>query len=326
MRRRDLIAGIAATVAARPRALRAQQKAMPVIGFLNPGPPVPGGPYVAAFRQGLSETGYVEGKNVAIEYRGAENRYDRLPAMAADLVGRKVDVIVTNGPYGGLAAKGATSTIPIVFNGVGDPVGAGLVTNLARPDANLTGFSILTVELLPKLVELLYELVPQVRVMALLVNPTNPNTPRNIDDAQKAARAKGVQLAILKASTKSEIDAAFATLVELHAGALVVAADGVFSVQREQLVALAARHRVPAIYVFRQFTASGGLVSYGASITDSFRQSGVYAGRILKGAKPADLPVQQPTKFELVINLKTAQTLGITVPPTLLARADEVIE
>jgi putative ABC transport system substrate-binding protein len=246
--------------------------------------------------------------------------------MAADLVGRKVDVIVTNGPYGGLAAKGATSTIPIVFNGVGDPVGAGLVTNLARPDANLTGFSILTVELLPKLVELLYELVPQVRVMALLVNPTNPNTPRNIDDAQKAARAKGVQLANLKASTKSEIDAAFATLVELHAGALVVAADGVFSVQREQLVALAARHRVPAIYVFRQFTASGGLVSYGASITDSFRQSGVYAGRILKGAKPADLPVQQPTKFELVINLKTAQTLGITVPPTLLARADEVIE
>jgi putative ABC transport system substrate-binding protein len=325
MRRRDLVAGVAAA-AAWPLAARAQQKALPVIGFLNPGPPVPGGPFTAAFRQGLSDAGYVEGKNVAIEYRGAENRYDRLPAMAADLVGRKVDVIVTNGPYGGLAAKGATSTIPIVFNGVGDPVGAGLVTNLARPDANLTGFSILTVELLPKLVELLYELVPQVRVMALLVNPTNPNTPRNIDDAQKAARAKGVQLANLKASTKSEIDAAFATLVELHAGALVVAADGVFSVQREQLVALAARHRVPAIYVFRQFTASGGLVSYGASITDSFRQSGVYAGRILKGAKPADLPVQQPTKFELVINLKTAQTLGITVPPTLLARADEVIE
>jgi putative ABC transport system substrate-binding protein len=325
MRRRDLVAGVAAA-AAWPLAARAQQRALPVIGFLNPGPPVPGEPFTAAFRQGLSDAGYVEGKNVAIEYRGAENRYDRLPAMAADLVGRKVDVIVTNGPYGGLAAKGATSTIPIVFNGVGDPVGAGLVTNLARPDANLTGFSILTVELLPKLVELLYELVPQVRVMALLVNPTNPNTPRNIDDAQKAARAKGVQLAILKASTKSEIDAAFATLVELHAGALVVAADGVFSVQREQLVALAARHRVPAIYVFRQFTASGGLVSYGASITDSFRQSGVYAGRILKGAKPADLPVQQPTKFELVINLKTAQTLGITVPPTLLARADEVIE
>jgi putative ABC transport system substrate-binding protein len=326
MRRRDLIAGVAATAVVRPRPVSAQQKAMPVIGFLNPGPPVPGGPFTAAFRAGLSDAGYIEGKNVAIEYRGADNRYDRLPALAADLVGRKVDVIVTNGPYGGQAAKGATSTIPIVFNGVGDPVGAGLVTNLARPDANLTGFSIQTVELLPKLVELLHELAPQVRVMALLVNPTNPNTPRNIDDAQTAARAKGVQLAILKASTENAIDAAFATLVGHHAGALIVAADGLFSARREQLVALASRRKVPAIYVFREFADAGGLISYGASIADSFRQSGVYAGRILKGEKPADLPVQQPTKFELVINLNTAKALGLTVPQTLLARADEVIE
>jgi ABC-type uncharacterized transport system substrate-binding protein len=247
-------------------------------------------------------------------------------APATQLVDRKVDVIVTNGPYGALAAKAATSTIPIVFNGVGDPVAAGVVTNLARPEGNLTGFSILTVELLPKLVELLYELVPQVKVMALLVNPTNPNTPRNIADAQKAAQAKGLRLPILKASTEREIDAAFASLIELQADALVVAADALFSDRRAQLVALAARNRVPAIYVFRQFAAAGGLISYGASIADSIRQSGVYAGRILKGAKPADLPVQQPTKFELVINLKTAETLGLTVPQSLLQRADEVIE
>ena len=325
MRRRELILGIGGAVAA-ARAGGAQQKAMPVIGFLNPGPAVPGRSVFAAFREGLSETGYVEGQNVAIEYRGAENHYDRLPGLATDLVGRKVDVIVTNGPYGGLAAKGATSTIPIVFNGVGDPVGVGLVASLARPEGNLTGFSILTVELLPKLFELLSELVPQARVMALLVNPSNPNTPRNIVDAQQAARAKGVQLQILKASTESEIESAFASIVQSQAGALVVAGDAFFSIRRKQLVALASRHTVPAIYVFREFAADGGLISYGASITDSFRQSGVYAGRILKGAKPADLPVEQPTTFELVVNLKTAKALGLTVPPAILARADEVIE
>jgi len=223
MRRRELMLLLGSMMTA-GRALSAQQKAMPVIGYLNPGPAGSTGPFVAAFHQGLGETGYVEGHNVAIEYRGAENHYDRLPALAADLVGRKVDVIVTNGPYGGLAAKGATSTIPIVFNGVGDPLAVGLVTSFARPDGNLTGFSILTVELLPKLVELLYELVPQVRVLALLVNPANPNTPRNIDDAQKAAEAKGVQLPTLKASTESEIETAFASLFHLHAGALVVGA------------------------------------------------------------------------------------------------------
>ena len=324
MRRRDLLALVGAGLTVRSASAGARQKATPVIGYLNPGRPA--GPFVAAFRQGLSETGYFEGQNVAIEYRGAEGSYDRLPGLAADLVGRKVDVIVTNGPSGALAAKGATSTIPIVFNGVGDPVGVGLVASLARPEGNLTGFSILTAELMPKLVELLSELVPQAKVMALLVNPNNPNTQRNIEDAQKAAATKGVQLQILKAATEGEIESAFASLVQLQAGALVVAGDLFFSTRREQLVALASRHTVPAIYVFRQFTVSGGLISYGASITDSFRQSGVYAGRILKGAKPADLPVEQPTKFELVINLKTAKALGLTVPPALLARADEVIE
>jgi putative ABC transport system substrate-binding protein len=326
MRRRALIAGIAATAAAWPLAARAQQKAMPVIGYLSPGRPGPSA-FVTAFHQGLGETGYLEGQNVAIEYRWAEGHYDRLPALAADLVGRKVDLIVAaGGPPSALAAKGATSTIPIVFNGVGDPVMVGLVASLARPEGNLTGFSILTVELLPKLVELLSELVPQARVMALLVNPNNPNTPRNIGDAQEAARAKGVQLQILKAATEGEIEAAFASLVQLQAGALVVAGDPFFSSRREQLVALASRHTVPAIYVFREFASAGGLISYGASITASYRQSGVYAGKILKGAKPADLPVQQPTKFQLVINLKTAKALGLTVPQSLLARADEVIE
>jgi putative ABC transport system substrate-binding protein len=267
-----------------------------------------------------------KGKILAIEYRWDAGQYDRLPALAADLVGRKVDVIVTNGPYGGLAAKGATSTIPIVFNGVGDPILVGLVASLARPGGNITGFSILTVELLPKLVELLSELVPQARVMALLVNPSNPNTPRNIVDAQEGARAKGVQIEILKASAEGEIEAAFTSLVQSQASALVVAGDGLFSIRRKQLVTLASRHRVPAIYVFREFAAAGGLISYGASLTDSYRQSGVYAGRILKGAKPAELPVQQPTRFELVVNLKTAEALDLTVPPSILARADEVIE
>jgi ABC-type uncharacterized transport system substrate-binding protein len=326
MRRRELMLLLGGAVVA-PRSLRAQQKVMPVIGYLNPGPAGPAGPFVAAFREGLSQARYVEGQNVVIEYRGAEGHYDRLPALAADLAARKVDLIAAvGGPPSALAAKGATSTIPIVFNGVGDPVGAGLVASLARPDGNLTNFSILTVELLPKLVELLCELVPQARVIALLVNPNNPNTQRNIADVQEAARAKGRQLQILKAGTEGEIGSAFASLVQLQAGALIVAGDPFFSTRREQLVALASRHAVPAIYVFREFVAAGGLISYGASITASFRQSGVYAAKILKGAKPADLPVQQPTIFELVVNLKTAKALGLTVPPSILARADEVIE
>jgi putative ABC transport system substrate-binding protein len=274
----------------------------------------------------LSETGWVEGQNVAVEYRWAEDHYDRLAALAADLVGRKVDVIVAIAGAPALAAKSATSTIPIVFAGVGDPVGFGLVTSLARPGSNLTGFSNVNVELTPKRLELLSELVPQAKVIALLVNPNNPNTESIIRDLQEAARAKGVQLPILKAGTESEIDAAFATLVELRAGALIVAGDPFFFGRREQLLALASRHAVPANYMWREFATAGGLISYGTRVTEAFRQAGNYAGRILKGAKPADLPVQQTTIFDRVVNLKTAEALGLTVPPSILARATEVIE
>jgi putative tryptophan/tyrosine transport system substrate-binding protein len=305
--------------------LRAQQKAMPVIGYLSSGSPGPNAPIVAAFRQGLGETGYVEGKDVAIEYRWAEGSYDRLPAFAADLVGRKVDVIVAGGPAA-LAAKGATSTIPIVFFGGGDPVGDGLVASLARPGGNLTGVSIMVLELTPKRLELLSELVPQTEVIALLVNPNSSEAEPTIRDAQEAARTKGMRLQILMASSESEIDAAFASLAQLRAGALVVGADPFFSSRREQLVALAARHAVPAIYALRDFAAAGGLISYGPSLTVIYHQVGIYVGKILKGAKPADLPVEQPTRFELVVNLKTATALGLTVPPLLLATADEVIE
>jgi putative ABC transport system substrate-binding protein len=296
-----------------------------VIGFLGSASPGRNAPLAAAFRQGLSETGYVEGQNLVIEYRWAEGRYDRLPALAADLVARRVDLIAADGIPAALAAKSATSTIPIVFS-VGDPVDLGLVASLARPGGNLTGVSTMAPELIPKRLELLSELVPQVGVIALLVNPNNSNTERIIGDMQEAARAKGVKLHILKAGTESEIDAAFTTLVELHAGALVVGGDPFFGNWREQLVALAARHRVPAIYQWREFAEAGGLISYGSSSAASFRQVGAYAGKILKGAKPADLPVQQSTAFELVINLKTAKALGLTVPQSLLARADEAIE
>jgi putative ABC transport system substrate-binding protein len=246
--------------------------------------------------------------------------------MAADLVGRKVDVIVTAGTPAILAAKSATSTIPIVFTGSGDPVGQGLVASLARPGGNLTGVSIITGEMMPKRLELLSELVPQAGVIALLVNPNTPTVERVIQDMQEAARVKGVQLPILKARTEGEIDDAFATLVQGHAGAVVVATDPFFNSRREQFVALASRHAVPAIYYWREFPASGGLISYGPSLTAAYRLAGTYTGKILKGAKPADLPVQQPTTFELVVNLKTAKALGLAVPQALLARADEVIE
>jgi len=305
--------------------LRAQQKAMPVIGYLGTAEPGPNAPIVAAFRQGLSETGYVAGHDVAIEFRWAEGHYDRLPGLAADLVGGKVDVIATGGTPSVLAAKSATSTIPIVFSS-GDPVEGGVIASLSRPGGNLTGFSGMSTELTPKRLELLSELVPQAKVIALLVNPNNASAERVIREVQEAARAKGLQLDILKAGTESEIDAAFATLVELHAGALVVASDSFFSSRREQLVALASGHAVPAIYAWREFAASGGLISYGPSLTAAFRLIGIYAGKILKGAKPTDLPVQQPTKFELVINIKTAKSLGLVIPSALLATADEVIE
>jgi putative tryptophan/tyrosine transport system substrate-binding protein len=310
-----------------PRALCAQQKAMPVIGYLSGTSPGPNSaPFLDALRQGLSETGYVEGQNVAIEYRWAEGDYDRLPALAANLVVRKVDVIVAFGGIpAALAAKSATSTIPIVFS-VGDPVEVGLVASLARPGGNLTGVSTLAPELSAKRLELISELVPQAGVIALLVNPNNSNTQRIIIDMQEAARVKGVELFILKAGTESETDASFATLVQLHAGALVLGGDPFFGSRREQLVALAARHAVPAIYQWRDFVEAGGLISYGSSLAGSFRQVGIYAGKILKGAKPADLPVEQPTIFELVVNLKTAKALGLTIPQSILGRADEVIE
>jgi putative tryptophan/tyrosine transport system substrate-binding protein len=326
MNRREflfLVAG-AMTVA---RAIRAQQKqkGMPVIGYLHYASPGPNAPNVAAFHRGLSETGYVEGQNVAIEYRWAEGRYDRLPALATDLAGRKVDVIVAAGPPSARAAKSATSTIPIVFASA-DPVGEGLVASLARPGGNLTGISALSTELTPKRLELLSELVPQIRVTALLVNPNNPTAESIIGDVQGAARAKVVQLHILKAGAESEIDTAFATLVQLQVGALIVGADPFFFSRRGQLVELAARHALPAIYESREFATAGGLISYGSSLAAAYRQTGIYAGKILKGAKPTDLPVEQPTTFELVINLNTAKALGLTVPPLILARADEVIE
>jgi putative ABC transport system substrate-binding protein len=326
MNRRAFLTAVGGSFFAAPLAARAQQKAMPVIGILVTSSPGAFAPYVAAFRQGLSETGYVEGQNVAIEYRGAEGHYDRLPALAAELVGRKVDVIVcAGGTPTALAAKSATSTIPIVFR-VGDPVADGLVASLARPGGNLTGVSNIAAELTPKRLELLSDLVPQARVIALLANPNLATTERVIRDVQKAARAKGVQLHVLKASSESEIDTAFASLVQLHAGALVVGADPFLTGRREQLVALASRHAVPSIYAWREFVAAGGLISYGPSLTSAFRLVGTYAGKILKGAKPADLPVEQPTKFELVINLKAAKALGLTIPPSLLQRADEVIQ
>jgi putative ABC transport system substrate-binding protein len=326
MRRRELIFLLGGMMTA-PRAVRAQQKAMPVIGYLYATSPGPAAPFTAAFRQGLAETGYVEGQNVAIEYRWAEEQYDRFPAMAADLVGRKVDVIATGGGgTGALAAKSATSTIPIVFVYGGDPVELGLVASFARPGGNLTGVSLQVGELNPKRLELLAELVPEARLIALLANPNNPNAERRTREVQEAARVMGRQLTILKASTESEIDAAFTTLVQLQAGALLVGADAFFNNRREQLVALASRHAVPAIWEWREFALAGGLISYGPSLTSVNRLKGIYVGKILKGAKPADLPVQQPTRFELVINLKTAKALGLTVPQTLLARADEVIE
>jgi putative ABC transport system substrate-binding protein len=324
VRRREFMLLLAGAMIA-GRRLRAQQKAVPVVGFLHFASSGPFAPFVGAFQKGLGETGYVEGQNLAIEYRWAEGHYDRLPSLAADLVARNVDVIVAAGPPSARAAKSATSAIPIVFSS-GDPVGEGLVASLARPGGNLTGVSILTVELMAKRLELLSELVPRVGVIALLVNPNNPNTEPMMRDVQEAARAKRIQLPVLKAGSESEIDAAFASLVQLQAGGLVVGTDPFFNSRREQLVALAARHAVPAIYEWREFAAAGGLISYGPSLTSIYRQDGIYVGKILKGAKPADLPVEQPTRFELVINLKTAKALGLTIPPSILARADEVIE
>ena len=325
MNRRELLLLLGGAATA-PDALRAQQKAMPVLGYLSVNSPGLSAPLLAAFGQGLSEGGYVEGQNLIIEYRWAEGRYDRLPALAADLVARKVDVIAATGGSA-RAAKNATSTIPIVFTGRGDPVGNGLIASLSRPGGNVTGVTYMTPELMPKWVELLSELAPQSGVIALLVNPADaPSAEDTIREVQHAADAKGRQLHILKAGTESEIDAAFTTLAHLQIGALVIGGDTFFSSQDDRLAALAARHAIAAIYEWREFATAGGLISYGPSVTGTYRRAGIYTGKILNGAKPGDLPVEQPTTFELVVNLKTAKALGLTIPPSVLARADEVIE
>jgi ABC-type uncharacterized transport system substrate-binding protein len=328
MRRREFITLLGGGAAvAWPRAARAQQQAMRVVGFLssfgrNDRPDLTDG-----FRRGLSEAGYVEGRNVAIESRFAENQYDRLPALAADLVGRKVAVILAaGGGISGLAARTSTSTIPIVFLTGGDPVQEGLVSSLNRPTDNVTGISFFGAQLGAKGLELLHELVPNAGVIALLVNPKGRETAHMQSDAQEAARRLGQQLFVLNASAPSEIDTAFANMGQGRAGAVLVGGDPFFSSRRQQIVALATRDAIPSIYFSREYVAEGGLMSYGNNVPDAYRQAGVYVGRILKGQKPTDLPILRPTKFELVINLKTARTLGLIVPDKLLTLADEVIE
>ena len=326
MKRREFITllGGAATW---PLAARAQQPTMPVIGFLNNASPGPFAHLVAAFRQGLNEAGYIEGQNVAIEYRWAEGQYHRLPELAADLVRRQVAVIVTTGGEPpALAAKGATQTIPIVFFLGEDPVALGLVASFNRPGGNATGMTLFAYSIATKRWELLHELVPRATPIAVLAKPDGLSSQLELRELQPIWGSLGQQVNILNASNEREIDAAFATLVELRAGALYVPAEALLTGRRDQIIALAARHAIPAVYAFREFAAAGGLMSYGASLAAGYRQTGIYAGRILKGEKPAGIPVQQPTKFELVINLKTAKTLGLTVPLTLQVAADEVIE
>jgi putative ABC transport system substrate-binding protein len=324
MRRRDFITLLGGAAVAWPLAARAQQRSMPVIGFLNGG--VEGyAHYLNGFRQGLKTAGYVEGQNIAIEYRWAEGRYDRLPALAADLVGRKVSVIVANTPAV-RAAQAATKTIPIIFVTGADPVAFGFVASLNRPGGNLTGVASLVDEIGPKRLELVHELLPTTSVFAVLVNPTNPAAETVSRDAQSAARALGQTVHILNANTEGEVDVAFARLAQLRAGALLVTNDAFFNNHPDQFVALAARHAIPVIYPWREFVVTGGLMSYGTSIVHLYRQVAIYVARILKGEKPADLPVQQATEVELIINMRTAKQLGLTVPIQLLGRADEIIE
>jgi putative ABC transport system substrate-binding protein len=326
MRRRAFIT-VLGSAAAWPLAARAQQPAMPVIGFLDIGSPGPSAHLASAFREGLKQTGFVENENINIEYRWADGNYDRLLGMATDLVRNQVVVIAaTGGNISALAAKAATTTIPIVFVTGANPVQAGLVASLNRPGGNLTGVTSLGVELGPKRLELLHELVPKAAVIALLVNPANQSAEIQVRDIQAAARALGLELHVLHASSERDIDTAFATMSRLRTGALVISPEAFFNIRSGQLAALSVRHAVPAIYTYRAFAAGGGLMSYGGNITDSYRQVGVYTGRILKGEKPADMPVQQSAKVELIINLKTAKALGLTVPLSVLGRADEVIE
>jgi putative ABC transport system substrate-binding protein len=326
MRRRKFLGLLGGAVAAGPLGARAQQPAMPVIGFLNGASYALSAHLVRAFHQGLSETGYVEGRNVAFEYRSAEGQYNRLPALAADLVSRQVSVIAATGTPTGLPAKAATTSIPIVFVTGSDPVEQGLVATLSRPGGNLTGATTLAVELGQKRMELLHELVPAANLLAVLINPTGPNLAAVSRDLETAARIVGLAIHMLHASTDSDFDTVFPTIVQSRAGGLVIGTDTFFNSQSARLATLALRHGVPAIYQYREFAAAGGLMSYAGSITDAYRVAGTYTGRILRGEKPSGLPVQQSTKAELFINLKTARALGLTVPLPLLARADEVIE
>lgn len=330
MKRRELIASLGAVAAScflSPLTSRAQQSAMPVVGYLSSRSPDESAAVVSAFRQGLGESGYVVGQNVAIEYRWAEGRYDRLPPLAAELVDLRVAAILAaGGPPSALAAKKATSQIPIVFSAADDPIGLGLVESLSRPGGNITGMSVFNSTLIAKRLELLHELIPSARTVAYLANPANPSAQIEVRAAHEAARALGLDLQVLNASNDQEVEAAFARLAELNAGAVIVAGEPFFDSRRAAIVELAARLAVPASYSWRENVVMGGLLSYGTVINDPYRNSGIYCGRILKGEKPADLPVMQPTIFELTVNLKTAKTLGLTVPPALLAGADELIE
>jgi putative ABC transport system substrate-binding protein len=325
--RRKFLATLGGAAIAWPLAARAQQSGTPVVGWLNASSPDGYRPLVSAFRQGLEESGYVEGQNVTIEYRWAEGRIDRLPAMAAELVQRQVTVIAATTVAAALAAKAATTTIPIIFETAYDPIRFGLVASLNRPGGNITGVTNLNVEVGPKTLELLRELIPTSSVVALLLNPINPIAAEfGLRGLQGAARTLGLELHVLNASTESDFDGVFANLIQLRAGGLIIAADPLFTSRQEELAALALRHRIPAVYLTREFAAAGGLASYGGSVTDCYRLAGIYVARVLKGEKPSELPVQQATKVELVLNLKTANALGITVPLPISGRADEVIE
>jgi putative tryptophan/tyrosine transport system substrate-binding protein len=328
MKRREFITLVGGVAATWPLAARAQQPATPVIGYLSIRSASADAQLLVSFRQGLTEAGFVEGRNLVVEYRFAEARFERLPALAADLVGRQVALIVaTGGNPASLAAKAATATIPIVFTTPDDPVKAGLVQSLNRPSGNLTGVTTSFGEVAPKRLGLLREILPKDTIIGVLVNPNDSvATDTETNGVRKAAQSVGQRIEILQASTDRDIDTAFARLTDMHAHALIVAPNSLFVTQADQLIALAARHAIPALYWRREFAEAGGLMSYGSNLADAFRVVGVYAGRILKGEKPGDLPIQQPTKFELVVNLKTAKALGLTVRPTLLARADEVIE